>query len=266
MSKEELIEQLSNRGITGPTLKIMTASLKDNEEYKIEEENGNLKVSSNMTPGSNGTYMEMIYGYDEETKEKSLVVTNKEYNPNVELRNGFREEVALNVFTKSRSFVFDEDDLLVYSSSFSDDNKYVGKNDMPLDYSETTLKEYFKETTPIYDKGRIARPPKDSYQPFTNQRERYGKTSVIREFGRSPIHGEYSDIKITFDDNSRDDIKVLEESYGTFYRKGREMKVSDEEEIVRILDESFKESQETGFDEIDFRESLESKLFKTRTY
>lgn len=265
MTRDEIIEKLSERGIRGPILKIMAASLKDEEEYKIEEENGELKVSTNIVSGEQGSYFEMTYGYDEETKERSLVVQNKEYDPTYELRYGFREEVGLDIFTKSRSFVFDEDDMLVYSSSFSDDNKYYGIYKMPLDYSPASLEEYFKETSPIYEKGRIVRSPESSYQPFRNERERYGKTAVIREFGRSPIHGEYSEVKLTFDDNSHDDIRVLEESYGSYYYQGREIKTADEKEIIETLDETFKESVDKGFDELEFRDAIDKKLFVQKT-
>ncbi len=273
MKKEDLIRYLmtlSNMQLTEKVLNIISKSLSDKEEYVMEEEHGQIKVHTPITPGSMGTYFEMYYSLNEETKEKVLVMTEKEYDPSRKSRSlfgGYGQDERLAILTRSKSIVFDEDDLIVYRSSFIDDNETFGSfNSGALDYSENSLKEYFEETTPIYNQGRIMYSAKSASQPFVDEWERYGKTHVVRDHGRTPIHGEYSDVLVTFEDPTQSDIKLLKESYGQFYLEGKTITLDNEQEIVDTIENLYQEFDSVaGFDREGFRDKFDNTMFKSRT-
>ena len=173
------------------------------------------------------------------------------------------EEVGLEIFTQSSSYVYDQTGRVLHKSWFSDENKYYGSDRMPLDYSPVALASYFKDTTPKYKNGYFESGPNSSYQPFTNVWQRYGDTNVVREFGRSPINGEYSNILITFDDHSYEDVNVLSESYGQFYLYGRRMKLSSEGEIIPAIERIYQASKtNAGFDFDKFNSEFEVTMFE----
>ncbi len=273
MKKDDLIKYLktlSNMQLTEKIINIISKSLSDKEEYVMEEEHGQIKVHTPITQGNMGTYFEMYYSLNEETKEKVLVMTEKEYDPSRKSRSsfaGYGQDERLAILTRSKSIVFDENDLIVYRSSFIDDNETFGSfNSGALDYSENSLKEYFEETTPIYNQGRIKYSAKTVSQPFIDEWERYGKTNVVRDHGRTPIHGEYSDILVTFEDPTQSDIRLLKESYGHFYLEGKTVTMDNEQEIVDIIDKMYKEFDSvTGFDRAGFKSKFDSAMFKSKS-
>lgn len=273
MKKDDLIKYLktlSNMQLTEKVLNIISKSLSDREEYVMEEEHGQIKVHTPITSGSRGTYFEMYYSLNEETKEKVLVMTEKEYDPSNRARGSFRgygQDERLELLTRSKSIVFDENDLIVYRSSFIDDNESFGSfNSGALDYSENSLKEYFEETTPIYNQGRIMYSAKTASQPFIDEWERYGKTNVVRDHGRTPIHGEYSDILVTFDDPTQSDLKLLKESYGQFYLEGKTITMDNEQEIIEAIDSMYKEFDSVaGFDRDGFKSKFDKTMFHSKS-
>lgn len=268
MNKETImtyLKSISRTILTDNILNKIEESLNNYDKYEFVGGTNTFKIKSEIKPGSHGSYTEITYQHNPESLEKSLVVTTKSYSPTNEIRYGFMQEVALNMFTQSTSYIFDEKDTKLYQSWFSDENKYYGSNRMPLDYSAAFLKIYFNETTPIYDFGVYKSGPTSAYQPFKNIWQRYGKTNVIKEFGRDPIHGEYSKIGITFDDENKHDQMLLSESYGTIYSRGQEMKLSDEEEIIAKIDEIYQEcNTQEEFAQDEFNSRFQSEMFETR--
>lgn len=177
------------------------------------------------------------------------------------------EEVGLNIFSDISSYVFDETGLMIYSSWFSDENKYFGYGTVEnLDCSIESLKEYFKKTTPEYEKGFIVRSAESAYQPFISTWQRYGKSHVYKAYNRNPMKGENGEVGITFDDDDKMDQKLLSESNGTIYRKGCEMNLTDEMEIANRIEEIYQSCySETGFDIDSFNEEFEKTMFESNS-
>lgn len=265
MKKEEIIKSLNNQlkgKIPSTILSLLNDSLIDDVIYHVESSNNIFKIYTNIKEGEIGSYSEIVCSYDAMNKNISLVITTKEYSPEYQRRH-IVEEVGLNIFTQSSSYVYDQTERLLHKSGFSDENKYYGNGRMPLDYSEEALLGYFQDTTPEYKNGYFVSGPKSSYQPITNIWQRYGDTNVVRKFGRNPIEGEYSNIAITFDDFSHDDIELLSESYGKFYVYGRQMKLSKQDEIVSTIEKIYQNSKShVGFNLDKFYSEFEESMFE----
>ena len=269
MNKNQIMEYLNTIPRTHLTNEILTKikeALTDYGIYDLFGSQNKFTILSRLEPGKNGSSLEIHYAHDETTQNNSLVVTKKEYSPAFQMRYFF-EEVGLNIFTESNSYVYTKEDRLLHQSWFSDENKYYGSHKMPLDYSIEALKSYFADTTPKYQNGYFVSGPNSAYQPFTNIWQRYGNTNVFREYGRSPINGEYSEIGITFDNAISEDIKLLNESYGNIYTRGREMKLYGEEIIVTKIDRIYNESiNGNDFDFEKFYSDFESNMYKPKEY
>lgn len=270
MNKEiimKYLKSISRTIISSVVLEKIDKTLNDYHKYKFVGGTNTFSITSEIKPGSHGDYTEITYNHDPKTLDKSLVITTKSYSPTHEVRYGFMQEVALNMFTQSNSYVWDENDNKLYHSWFSDEHKYFGSHEEKMDYSVESLKSYFEQTTPTYEFGIYKSNPKSAYQPFKNIWERYGKTNVIHQYGRNPIKGEYSEIGITFDDESKPDEMLLSESYGQIYSRGREMKLSVTEEIVAKIDEIYQECNAgEAFDSDTFHEKYESEMFTSKRF
>ena len=268
MKKEQVLEKingLQSEFLTNEIISNIKISLKKNEEYELDLTDTSFKINTILKDGKNGTYEEIIFNHDNETNNNSLIIIRKEYSPALQQRN-IRKEVGLDIFTKATSYVFDKQNKLQHTSSFIDDNKYYGNNLTSLEYSKEALLSYFNDTNPKYNNGFYVEGPNNSYQPFTNIWHRYPNTHVVKEFGRDPINGEYSKIKITFDDHFTQDQELLSESYGRVYKKGYELKMNDVEEIVPIIEEIYQDCQtEFGFDSNTFYQIFEEKIFENNT-
>lgn len=269
MNKNQIMEYLNTVPKNYMTNQIITkinASLDDNTLYNFYGSHNNFSITSEIFPGKNGSYLEIHYAHDEATHNNSLVVTTKSYAPAFQMRY-FYEEVGLDIFTQSNSYVYTEQGRLLHHSWFSDEHKYYGSHQMPLDYSIESLKRYFSDTTPKYQNGYFVSGPNSAYQPFTNIWQRYGATNVFREYGRSPINGEYSEIGVTFDNNISEDIKLLNESYGQIYTRGREMLIHGEDNVVSTIDRIYRESTNDGeFDFEGFHNKFETTMYKPKEY
>lgn len=268
MTKEKIIELLSNLEnykIPQFILDYLNIILQDYMTYDLKIEGNVIKINTPFVEGKSGSYHLITCEFDKETGNISVVNTKKEYMPQMEVRYSFREEVGINMFTSSRSRVFSSDGTLIYQSSFDDEHKYFGKNNPNLEYTKDALFNYFDETSPVYEKGFVKESAYSSYQPFTYEWKRYGKTHVVEEHGRNPLKGEFGSIIVTFDDNSIQDLKIAEKINQQIYYPGQELKINSEQEIVEKLEQIYQESYTNGVIDLEkFKREVNSSLFKSR--
>ena len=254
MKKEEIIIKIKDL-VSKKILNLVSDNLDEHSNYYLEI-NDEIRIHTDIEEKEIGTYKDIV------CTKNYIVINKKVYAPNSELRYGFMTNVGLDMFTQTYSYIYDQKERLLYQSFFSDDNKYYGSNNMPLVFNKEALQEYFADTNPIYDKGHLISLPNSMYQPFSNIWQRYGETNVVREYGRDPIQGEYSEIKITFDDDSYKDIHLLCERYGQIFSQGREMKLNNLEEIINEIERIYQESKtSSGFDLDYFWKTFDDTMF-----
>lgn len=173
------------------------------------------------------------------------------YNHRNELRYGWMTHIGEQVFTDAVSHIYDMDGTKVYNSWYSDDAVLVTQGD-----GFASTEEMLESTRPTFEEGKMTDLPRNQYAPFTNYWERYAGTSVYREHGRSPIHGEYSELGVTFD-GKLEDKTYVQESYGRFAYH-RSLPITEEEivqEMERLRNESYNE-ETNEFNETRFRNGL----------
>lgn len=180
-----------------------------------------------------------------ENNQISISTISQSYCYRNEVRYGWMQRVGYEVFTQSNSLILDNNGVKQYSSWFSDEARIEdpeGKR-----YSST--KELLKDTCPTIEKGILKELPRTMYAPFSNYWQRYENSNVYREWGRGPIHGEYSKIGITFNDKLSD-IEIIKESYGRTYYQSRKI-CANEEDVISKLQELFKESYNPSTNKFD---------------
>jgi hypothetical protein len=269
MTKDEIIDVLKNGSsfeVPHFIIESVENTLKNSVDYEFKTEENSIKINSVLTDGESGSYLEICIGFDKETNNFSLVTTNKTYNPNVELRNGWRVQTGFEIFTESSSTVFDAQGLKIYHFWFNDDHKYYGSYDIEnLDYSKQSLLKYFNDTNPKYKNGFLIELPQSQFQPFTHFWERYGKSHVVKSYGRNPMHGTFSDIAITFDDGSQNDISLLHISNNQIFVPNKELKYQTEQENVDKIEELYKQFvTPEGFDDFAFYCAFDQAMFINR--
>ena len=219
MKREEVLQYLAkykNLPCYKQILEYAEKVLKGSLEFQIEETESGVRIKSVINGVESGDFALLKISRNTTNNDISVIAISKNYNPQYELRYGYRTEVGLNMFTDASSAIFDENGLCIYHSWYSDDNKYCDFSDeRSLDYIKTAI----KKTTPKYDKkGMIAEDPESSYRPFINIWERIGKTRVIHSHGRTPIVGEYSDVGVIYSDNGKEKEKYfLKENHENVY-------------------------------------------------
>ena len=269
MKKIDIISALNSIGdivIPDLALEELTKFLKDYEEYYMVKSKDRIVIQTKIKEGKYGTYHEAICECDRETNNFSLITMSKEYSPQNEVRYDFMEEVGFNIFSNISSYVYDENGLMIYYSWFSDENKYYGNDEIEnLDYSSTSLKKYFDETSPKYEKGYMVESPKNAYRPFKTRCQRYGKSHVFKINVINPIFGERTEIGITFDGKENGEQTLLSEKNGQICCGRREMKLTDEMEIVNSIEQIYQENcTEAGFDMNNFNREFEDAMFEPR--
>lgn len=266
MKKREIINKLKEElksKITSQMLMLIDKETDENVDYQLGIDANSFKIHTNIIEGKNGSYLEISYCFNRETNNNALIIIKKEYNSAREQRNGFMSDGGLDLFTQVNSYVYDLNDKLLYHSCFSDDNKHFGNKEMV--FSHDALATYFYDTTPKYEEGYLVSDPKISYQPFINIWQRYLDTNVVKTFGKNPFKGDYSNISITFDNNV-EDIVLLSERYGHFYKPGYQMKINDENKIISIIEQIYQSSKNTnGFDFDKFDKEFEELMFEKDT-
>lgn len=189
-----------------------------------------------------------------DTNEVSISSISQSYCYRNEVRYGWMQRVGYEVFTQSISKIIDSDGLKLYSSWFSDEAKLEdpeGKR-----YSST--EELLKDTCPTIENGILKDLPHSMTAPFTNYWKRYEKSNVYRDWGRSPINGEYSNVGITFN-GKMEDKDIVKSNYGRTYYQSRKI-CAPEEDIIKELQILFDESYDkktNSFDEHNFYYGLE---------
>lgn len=267
MKKIEIVNLFNGENdiaLPEPTIKKISDFLSDTAEYKLERKDDGFVIHTELKEGERGSYYEVSCEYDRETKNISVITMKKEYGPQSQIRYGFREIVGLNIFSDINSYVFDENGVMLYKSWFSDENKYFNNHEkMPLDYSVSSLEEYFKKTTPQYEKGVEVLSAESAHQPFTSHWKRLGNTHVYKLHSRNPMNGEHGEIGITFDDGKQSDQKLLNESYGQIYVEGRKLNFTGETNIANKIEEIYQSCcSDEGFDMERFNEEFESTMFQ----
>lgn len=175
----------------------------------------------------------------------------QQYNHKNELRYGWMTHIGEQVFTDAVSYVYGLDGKKTYNSWYSDDAVLVSERNR---FDSTA--DLLASTRPSFEKGKMTELPRNQFAPFTNYWERYAGTSVYREHGRSPIHGEYSEIGVTFDGHIEDQTFVRE-SYGRLYYH-KSLPTTETElakEMDRLRSECYNEETHE-FNETRFRDGL----------
>ena len=206
-------------------------------DYEVRFKDNILRIYTDIKDGVEGNYLEIVASKNSETNYRNLLITRKQYSPNYQLINGFNENAGIDMFTEINSYVYNEN-MRVYSSWYSDDNKYYGSEIKNLPSDKQSITKYIEETSPKYKNGIFISGAKKAYQPFIDIWQRYGNTNVIRKYGRSPINGEYSKIGITFDNDMFDQL-LLEENNGFIYSVGYDIKYDNELDIIVKIQEIF---------------------------
>lgn len=206
-------------------------------DYEIRFIDNVLSIYTNIKDGLNGDYLEIKASKNKETNYRNILVTRKQYSPNYQMINGFNESAGIDIFTEINSYVYNEN-MKVYSSWYSDDNKYFGFEIKNLPSDKESIAKYIEETSPKYKNGILISGAKKAYQPFTDIWQRYGNTNVIRKYGRSPINGEYSKIGITFDNDMLNQM-LLEENHGLIYSVESDLKYDNELDIIVKIQEIY---------------------------
>ena len=265
MKKEQILEEISKIPTTYLVTDIISnikIALKTSETYQMEMTETSFKINTILNEGKKGSYEEILFNHDNDTNTNSLIIIKKEYTPAYQQRH-IMEEIGLNIKTKVTSFVYDSKNRLLHNSNFIDNNNHYGINNMPLDYSKESLLKYFEETNPKYEKGYYKEEPKASFQPYTNIWHRYPNTHVIKEYGKNPIDGEFSKIKITFDDHFLADYELLTENQGSVYKIGHKLKITSEEQVIPEIERIYQSSEtEFGFDHNRFDDLFEELMYE----
>ena len=239
-------------------------ALNDDCKYDLQLLENGCIIRSQLVDCSMGEYLEIIVTTSKKDKKNSIVLTKKDYNPFYDIRNGFRQEVSLEVFSTVYSYVLTQDDKVLYSSWYSDDNKYCTVNNHHK-LNQTELQNVLSNTSPTYENGVIKQPPKSSYTPFHNIWERYKNTNVFHEYGRNPINGEYSNIGVTFDNRMVDDIKLLSERNGTVFSLNGELNYTDIQIVFDKINSIYQNhSFGDSFDIDSFYEEFNNTMFKSK--
>ena len=186
--------------------------------------------------------------------ELSIVSNSQTYGYRNDIRYGFMQRVGYEVFTEASSSKYDSNALLMYSSSFSDEITIEDPEGNTYKNTQALL----QDTKPSFENGIMVDLPNTMSQPFRNYWQRYNNTNVYKEWGRNPIHGEYSSIGVTFNDKLAN-INVFDESYDRLsYRGGRVC--TDVDSAVKELQELFNQSYNPStntFDENNFYRGIE---------
>ena len=189
-----------------------------------------------------------------ENNEVSISTISQSYCYRDEVRYHFMQRVGYEVFTQSNSLILDSNGLKLYSSWFSDEAKI--EDPEGTRYSST--QELLMDTRPTIENGVLKDLPNTTYAPFSNYWQRYKNSNIYRDWGRSPINGEYSNIGITFNEKMKD-IHVIKTSYGRTYYQNRRI-CANEEDIIRELQSLFNESYDKNnniFDDHNFYYGLQ---------
>lgn len=203
---------------------------------------------------NNSSHMDNAILDINENNEISISTISQSYCYRNEVRHGWMQRVGYEVFTQSNSLILDSNGLQMYSSWFSDEANIEDPDGNR--YSST--EELLKDTCPTVENGILKELPHTMSAPFSNYWQRCGKSNVYKEWGRGPIHGEYSKLGITFNGKLADK-DIIKTSYGRTYYQNRKI-CAQEEDVIKELRTLFNETYDkttNTFDEHNFYYGLQ---------
>lgn len=157
------------------------------------------------------------------------------------------------VFVQSSSEVIKLDGTTQYTSWYSDEARV---HQPTIDLANINLAQLLANTSPLFNEGVMIESPIYAYAPFSSFSERYPGTHVVREYGRNPMHGEHSNIGITFDRENISNFLPVKESYGRLAFYGDSIPV-ETEELVEKMEEIYGQTFDgQNFDQDEFTRKL----------
>jgi len=253
MTYEEVMEYLRNKYKDSPCLEQIMEYAKEHlyerMMYQQQEVEGGVLLRSIIEDVERGGFSLLKIQENPESRETTITAVKKDYNPNYEVRYGFQQHVGEYIFTKAQTVRLDEHGQWIYKSRYTDEHKYYDGELKTVD----DLIEAIKKTTPTYDsRGIIVQGPESAYQPFTDEQERI-TPRIIFQHGRSPIEGEYSELRAIVDreDGRRtDSFRILQENHGRLYSVGKGW-FGKIRETSKIIEEELLDKYITGDRSVD---------------
>ena len=269
MKKTEIIDSLNNSNVFNKITNYLRRILKDDVNYDVNVKQNSeiIVISTPLKPGDTGDYYELEIHFNKQRKIQSLVSIYKAYSPQ-EYSDYY---VGIDLYTQAYSYEFDQNEYLIYQSTYIDNNKYYNYNNSGnIKYDVQSLKKYFNDTNPVYEDGFFMCYPNSYHYTYLNMWKRYNEKHFFIKYENNPYSGEHSKIGITFDIEGIDDIDLLLEIKGRFYHNDRLIKIQNIEELIEKLEEIYLSSLKNDFFDLNYfysrfyDELLEQRDFESR--